>query len=441
MSDSSDLPLPIPEMNTVKTILPNNFSGGLKELVVQLLPLIMSALDNQNDAKSKRSTGCECKCAKQVQALQKNYERLSSSMSGYKAQVESWKDKVSVLQQAANERDREWKKEGKQIKTSATKIEQFTRTHEEMKKAVKALDAKKNQIDVKIDEIKTVMKSIPKTTIESTPKISDLEKSQEFINAEFEKLKEENTTLKGKLETQIQEVAQNLEYNMKKTNRNAQYTREECLTISGVPEEAIEGTDHPADSATAKARNNCKESKNAVIALCKELNLIVDPEKISIAHRLKKSRYAKKGPRPIIVKFSNKELCKDVYNLRKACKEISQWAFNDKANKIYINECLTPEKRKLLYETKQAVKNHLAPTHGIVYVWTHHGDIYMRKSADGAPRIRVNSSIDLQNILDGNTSLDVANDAQSAPNMIRWKYVKNPWATYNSSANFRQNYN
>ena len=65
----------------------------------------------------------------------------------------------------------------------------------------------------------------------------------------------------------------------------------------------------------------------------------------------------------------------------------------------------------------------------------------MRKSADGAPRVRVNSSIDLQNILDGNTSLDVANDAQSAPNMIRWKYVKNPWATYNSSANFRQNYN
>ena len=403
------------------------YNGTLGELVAQLLPMVLSELNKQSDCSKKNPKHCTCKCAKQVQVLQTNYERLNNSVSGYKAQVENWKEKVLILQQAANESQAAWKREEKRIKISASKIEQFTKTNETMKKTVNMLECNKDVWDSKIKEIKE--------TVDSFPKLSEIEKSQEFLSAEFEKIKAENTSLTGRirgdLETQIQEVAQNVELNLKKSINNAQYPREECLTISGVSE-SIEEADHSVDSDTAKVKNNCKESKEAVINLCKELNLVIDPDKISIAHRLKKSKFAKKGPRPIIVKFSNKELCKEVLNLRKACKEISQWAFDKKASKIFINESLTPEKRKLLYETKQSVNKHLTTKHGIIYVWTYRGDVYIRKNADGAPKIRVNSELDLYNIVNGFTSLDVQSDTPLAPNMIRWRHVKNPWGSANS---------
>ena len=276
--------------------------------------------------------------------------------------------------------------------------------------------------------------------------LSDVIHSQKFLNQQFEKLKESIKTLddalsqnKGNLENQITEIAQELEINIKKTNNNSQYTREECLIVDGIPE-PIDSSDRSEDSDAPKAKNNCKESKDAVIALCKELNLVVNPDKISIAHRLKKGKFAKKGPRQIIVKFSNKELCRDVFNLRKSCKEIDQWAFNDRAKKIYINEALTPEKRKLVYDTKQAVKKHLTAMHGIVYVWTHRGDVYIRKGVDGAPKIRVNSSLELQNIVSGYTSLDIPSEFSPVPNMVRWKYVKSPWATNGTYINPRREY-
>ena len=297
---------------------------------------------------------------------------------------------------------------------------------------------------VKFDEINSTIASLKKDQSE----IADVVTSQKFLNEEFEKLKESNKALddalvknQDNLENQITEVAQELEVNIQKTNNNAQYPREECAIVNGIPEEEPNVSTDGSKSDAHK--NTCTESKQAVIDLCRELNLVVDPEKISIAHRLKKGKFSKKGPRPIIVKFSSKELCKDVLNLRNACKEITEWAFNDKARKIYINEALTPEKRKLLYDTKQEVKK-LASTHGIVYVWTYRGDVYIRKNSDGAPKIRVNSDLELQNIMNGRTSLDVAREFSPALNMIRWKYVKSPWApngTYNNPRRNYRNYN
>ena len=143
-------------------------------------------------------------------------------------------------------------------------------------------------------------------------------------------------------------------------------------------------------------------------------------------HRLKKGKFAK-GPRPIIVKFTSKELCRDVYELRKTCKEINEWAFDSRATRIFINESLTPEKRKLLYDTKQAVNKPVFDPHGVIYVWTHRGDVYVRKNSQGAPKIKIDSQLELQHLIQGRISLDVSSD-RSHPNLIRWKYVKDPWS-------------
>ena len=92
------------------------------------------------------------------------------------------------------------------------------------------------------------------------------------------------------------------------------------------------------------------------------------------------------------------------------------------------------DKRRLLYLTKQGVKNKLKTQHGVIYVWTQKGDVYMRKSVIGAPKVRVNSELDLQKIVNGYVSLDVDNSSRSSLNMIRWRYVKDPWALNTASA-------
>ena len=128
------------------------------------------------------------------------------------------------------------------------------------------------------------------------------------------------------------------------------------------------------------------------------------------------------------MKFTSKELCREVFELRKSCREITQWAFDSRAGKIYINESLTPEKRKLLYDTKQAVNKQLYESHGVIYVWTHRGDVYVRKNTDGAPKVKINSQLELQHLIQGRISLDIISNDRSNPNLIRWKYVKDPWS-------------
>ena len=425
-------------------------------LVNKLLPLVTDAL-KVNNTVGKGSPTCVCKCSQQLTVLQKSHERMQSTVKGYKEQVEIWKGKLHTFQKDVNEINAERRKENKQVKTSvqtlnelqqklSNKIEEYTKTHAVLKKALLEIEEKKKIFDIAPDlkitynEVKTALSEFQEKTkaLENAPSLDELKQSQDFINEAFEKMKKDIekvaiTISEGRniLQNQIQEVAQEVEYNKQHSSNNSQYTREEGLTVDGVSRDESVMDAHGNVDPTI---DTCKESKKAVVDLCKELNLIIDPEKISIAHRLKKGKFAKAGPRRIIVKFSSKELCRDVLSLRKACKEISTWGFDKDASSIYINESLTPEKRRLLYLTKQGVKNKLKAQHGVIYVWTQKGDVYMRKSVIGAPKVRVNSELDLQNIVNGHVSLDVDNSSRSSLNMIRWRYVKDPWALNTASA-------
>ena len=227
------------------------------------------------------------------------------------------------MQTDVNTVNTERQKECIQLKA---KTEQFVKTHNKMKNVLQDFEEEKKARE---NEVK--------------PDISAIESSQKFISEEFEKLKKNVTEGSGDLQSQIREMAQVVEYNVKSNNRQRQYTHEECLVVVGVSEN--EQTSDVNDQNSAS--NHCQESKKAIVDLCKELNLIIDPNNISIAHWLKKGKFSK-GLRPIIVKFNSKELCREVYEMRNVCKEIDQWAFDRNAKRIYINESLTPQKRKLL---------------------------------------------------------------------------------------------
>ena len=420
-SSATDMPnanyMPLPTPAAESNAQQNTDGIQLQALVTKLLPVLAAKL---NANASPEGKVCSCKCASKLNTLQEHYNRLMKTVQGYKSQVDSWKDKVRTLQSDVNAANSARAKEKKQMNVSSTKIEQFTATHTAMKNSLQQLNTFKK---AQTEEIKQIKDTLAKKTNNFDP--TEIVDSQKFINEEFEKLKENVITDKGNLQNQIHEVAQVIEYNVKNTTRQRQYSREECLVVTGITESAQEGSNNAENDSTLNS--NCAESKKAIIDLCKELNLVVHPDKISIAHRIKKGRYAK-GPRPIVVKFTSKEVCREVYALRKACKEITEWGFDRSANKIYINESLTPEKRKLLYDTKQAVNKELYETHGIIYVWTHRGDVYVRKNGTGSPKIRVNSQLELQHLLQGRISLDTESNAPSVPNLIHWTYVKDPWS-------------
>ena len=149
-------------------------------------------------------------------------------------------------------------------------------------------------------------------------------------------------------------------------------------------------------------KENCKES---IISICKELHLWLPDMSISTAHRLWQHSN-KTGPPPIVVKFVSRDIRNDVYQLRHAIKEKSYWrAYGTK--KLYINEHLSPEARKLLYKVKLFTRE-MQQAEGRIFVWTFKGDIYLRKDSIEAPKLRITSELDLEKIREGTISLDIS---------------------------------
>ena len=263
----------------------------LNTLVNKLLPLVTTALMANNETKEKHI--CECKCAQQLAALQTSNERLHNAVKGYKDQVETWKTKVQTLQKDVNELN----KETKQVKSSvhkmtelqqklSKKIDKHTKSHAELKKTIQEVEEKNKIIDIVPDlknEVKTLLHEVQEKSkaLGDTPDLNEIKQSQAFNSEQFEKMKKDNKDVmhtisegRGQLENQIQEVAQELEFNIRKTCNNSQYTREECLTVDGISEDkSVFDSQGKVDPSI----DTCKESKKAVIEFCKELNLNIDP--------------------------------------------------------------------------------------------------------------------------------------------------------------------
>ena len=185
------------------------------------------------------------------------------------------------------------------------------------------------------------------------------------------------------------EMKTKLTRNIEKTEQNNKYPRRDCVVFKEVPV-----------VLDSEGRENCKTS---VINICKELHLRLPEMSISTAHRLWQHS-DKIGPPPIVVKFVSRDIRNDVYQLRHAIKEKTYWRTFG-TQKMYINEHLSPETRRLLYKVKLFTKEK-SRAEGRIYVWTFKGDIYLRKDTIGAPKIRITSELDLKKINEGTISLD-----------------------------------
>lgn len=170
-----------------------------------------------------------------------------------------------------------------------------------------------------------------------------------------------------------------------------QYNRLENVIVFGLPETFADVSRRSLGSADATH----EESSNSVcetqfIQLCQEkLGVAVSVDDICTAHRLPKDSSVQ-GPRPMIVRFNNRRIRRNVMAARKKLREYPNC-------KIYINEHLTQRNSKILAEARKMQKEKR-----IAGAWTYSGKVYIKKlSPDGSQpeTVLINSLEDLSAVV------------------------------------------
>ena len=149
-----------------------------------------------------------------------------------------------------------------------------------------------------------------------------------------------------------------------------QYSRRNCLRVSGVPESPNEDTDE------------------LILSIATAIDVDLDLRDIYRSHRLGKpstTESPRARPRDIIVKFATYRMRHKFYKARTLTK--------DRGHKgVFINEDLTKTRSKLLYEARRRVKSGQLKS-----AWSADGTILTRTSdREGHDRIsRITSESDL----------------------------------------------
>ena len=201
--------------------------------------------------------------------------------------------------------------------------------------------------DMPVD-IQATMASVVQENKNLRKELADLKSSLEFNGTALEQLKEDhqktsqlNTLLKRELEKtkeDVNDTKKSLQYQEDETQNLwfsldslEQYTRKSSLECHGIPECLY------------------ANAEDVVISVARKINIDITPEDIEIAHKLQR----KKGNKPIIAKFSGHKTKARIYKERSKLKNVKvsdifpQYCPADESlNRIYINENLTPFRRR-----------------------------------------------------------------------------------------------
>ena len=347
----------------------------LREIKACLPAMVASAVQKELEPALKKRDELKLEIAD----LKKAKLELTNKVEGFKKQVDKWLKVAKVMEEETIPSlidkvialEKSWKiKE----KTIANKTKQFISTQNKVQKEIEELSNLQNEWE-----------KLLKAKTDGTD-IVNIEKSQQFVSDEYDEFREKQKTLVKKVTSLEEKVAKQAA----KSEHNSNYSRWDSLELDGIPRVPVD----------EYGNENCKEM---VINICKELHYWLPPSSISTAHRLKKHP-SKRGPPAMIVKFNNRDIRNDVFELRSHIKNKSYWnCYNIK--KLYINESLTPETRKLFYETRLCAKQ-MEKTHGRIYTWTFKGEIYVRKNVENGPKRKISSENYLEKIKNGDISLD-----------------------------------
>jgi len=162
---------------------------------------------------------------------------------------------------------------------------------------------------------------------------------------------------------------------MTKQESLEQYGRRDNLELHGIPEQKNENTNFIVKKFASK------------------LNLKLEDQHISTSHRLPAPllKPAEHQPRPIIVKFSNRDVRNQLYQKRSLIPQITNFELPG-MEFLYITENLTKYRKELFVQAKR-----LKQIHKYQYLWTNQGQIYMRRNANSKV-IKISRPEDLASI-------------------------------------------
>lgn len=197
-------------------------------------------------------------------------------------------------------------------------------------------------------------------------KLNSLETSQSFVSSKFDAFTAGLANTKKDIKEDSISHFENDPYdNMASLDVTQQYLRRDCLEITGIP--VI-----PLDNPT-----------RLVVELSSALDIDLNEQEISTAHRLPATKKVKER---IIVKFVRRDKRNEIYKQRSklhgkdtsclpsVAAELGK-SIADKPTKIYINESLTPYRRRL-FGKLNTFKN----TNKWKYLWTTNGNIHLRQT-------------------------------------------------------------
>lgn len=195
-------------------------------------------------------------------------------------------------------------------------------------------------------EIESMVDSVVKGVLKGLQeRITVLEKT----NAELQTENKALTSKVASLEKQI--------------DQDEQYSRRNCLRISGLKEEANEDTDA------------------LVMSIASTIGSEIQIADIDRSHRVGSPRQQRDRPRDVIVKFATYRSRQKFYRHRTALKDSG-------FRGVFVNEDLTRQRSSLLYEARKLFRSSL-----VKGAWSSDGTILVRDRSDRIHRI--NSLSDL----------------------------------------------
>ena len=200
--------------------------------------------------------------------------------------------------------------------------------------------------DMQILKIADVLKDTFESQLSSMVSVI-VSKVTEGMQAQLSSLKAENNLLRDRV-SQLEGRVHTLEL---AEDDAAQYSRRNCLCVSGLEEKENEDTE-------------------AVITkLFRQMDVNISIDEIDRCHRLGRKRSqpdTKKRPREIIIKFATYRARQKLYKKRTSLR-----SSRDTSN-VYVNEHLTKKRGEIYYNARLLVRNNRARK-----AWTSDGSIFI----------------------------------------------------------------
>ena len=224
--------------------------------------------------------------------------------------------------------------------TPSTRIDYSAEELEKLDKSdliEKVLDIQSyaSSVLLKLDELTSKVDSLTGVTTSLTSEVADLKKAKPKKNELL------GITMVGERMTKIE----------KNTYAAEQYSRRDSVEVVGIPESIAD-----------------KDLEAKTIGLLKAIGVTTSPNEIQACHRLaKKDR--------VIVKFVNRKTAISCLRNRSKLKTLKGKSLGlpDKSPRVYINESLCPQYRKLFWKCKELYKEEK-----IQSCWTFNGTIKVK---------------------------------------------------------------